>query len=103
VITSQEIPVGGYPQPQVGFLTLWGLDLLFTSFFTISGIIFLVTNRKKARFLMLIPGFIGIVAGIVLCNNELMKSYMLPLFGILILAVGIYFIIRQPNSKMLVR
>ena len=100
VITSQEIPAGGYPQPKVGFLTLWGLDLLFTSLYTIGGVLFIVTNRKKTRFLLLIPGFIAIVAGIMLHNNGLMKSYMLLVIGILILVVGIYYFIRQPIAKL---
>jgi len=96
IITSQEIPAGGYPQPHVDFLNLWGLDLLFTSLYTIGGVIFIVTNRKKSRFLLLIPGFIAIVAGIVLHNNGVMKSYMLLVIGILILAIGIYYFIRRP-------
>ena len=100
VITSQEIPAGGYPQPKVGFLTRWGLDLLITSLFTIGGVHFIVISRKKTRFLLLIPGFIAIVAGIVLHNNGLIRSYMLLVIGILILAVGIYYYIRRPIAKL---
>ena len=96
VISSQEIPAGGYPQPRVGFLTLWGLDLLITNLYTISGVLFFVTSRKKTHFLLLAPGFIAIMAGIVLHNNGLMKSYLLLVIGILILAVGIYYFIRRP-------
>jgi hypothetical protein len=96
VITGQEIPAGGYPQPKVEFLTRWGLDLLFTSLFMIGGVQFIVTNRKKPRFLLLIPGFIAIVAGIVFHNSRLNGSYMVLVIGILILAVGIYYFIRRP-------
>ena len=75
VITSQEIPAGGYPQPQVGFLTRWGLDLLIASLFTIGGVIMLVNAyRKKTRFLLLVPGFFVIVAGIVFHNNGLVRE-----------------------------
>ena len=98
-ITSQEIPAGAYPQPQAGFLTLWGFELLFTSFFPIGGVYFIVTNKKKARFLLLAPGFIIIVAGIVLHNNGLIRSYMLLVIGILILAVGIYNFTQRPIPK----
>jgi hypothetical protein len=101
VITSQQIPAGGYPQPHVGFLNLWGLDLLLTSLYTIGGVIFIVTNRKKSRFLLLIPGFIAIVAGIVGHNNGVMKSYLLLVVGILILATGIYYYIRPSTPKRL--
>jgi len=100
VITSQEIPDGGYPQPKVGFLTRWGLDILFVSLFMIGGVQFIVTNRKKTRFLLLIPGFIAIVAGIVFHNSRLNGSYMLLVVGILILAVGIYYYIRRSITKL---
>ena len=100
VITGQEIPAGAYPQPQVGFLTLWGFELLFTSFFPVGGVYFIVTNKKKARFLLLAPGLIVIVAGIVLHNNGLIRSYMLLVIGILILAVGIYNFTQRPIPKL---
>jgi len=100
VITNQEIPAGGYSQPKVGFLTRWGLDLLFTSLFMIGGVQFIVSNRKKTRFLLLIPGFIAIVAGFVFHNSRLNGSYMLVVVGILILAIGIYYYIRRPITKL---
>jgi murein DD-endopeptidase MepM/ murein hydrolase activator NlpD len=99
IITSQEIPAGGYPQPKVGFLTLWGFDLGFVSLFTISGIMFIVTNRKKARFLLLLPGFVTIVAGLALNSRGLTRSNMSLMMGILVLAVGIYYFIRRPITK----
>ena len=99
VITSQEIPAGGYPQPKVGFLTRWGLDLLIASLFTIGGVHFIVTSSEKTRFLLLIPGFVAIVAGIVLHNIGLLRSNMLLVIGILILAVGIYYSIQRPTPK----
>ena len=100
VITSQEIPDGGYPQPKVGFLTRWGLDILLASLFMIGGVQFIVTNRKKTRFLLLIPGFIAIMAGIVFHNSRLNGSYMLLVVGILILAIGIYYYIRRSITKL---
>jgi hypothetical protein len=99
VITSEEIPAGGYPQPEVGFLIRWGLELLITSLFTIGGVYYIVTSRKKTRFLLLIPGFLAIVAGIVFHRRGLMNSYILLVLGILILAVGIYYFIRRPIPK----
>jgi hypothetical protein len=99
VITSQEIPAGGYPQPQVGFLTLWWLDFLIVSLYTIGGVFFVVTNRKKTRFLLLIPGFVAIVAGIILHNKGLLRSNLLLVIGILILAVGVYYSIQRPTPN----
>jgi hypothetical protein len=99
IITSQQIPAGGYPQPKVGFFTRWGLDILFASLFMIGGLQFIVSNRKNRRFLLLGPGFFAIVAGIVFHNSRLNGSYMLLVVGILILAIGIYYYIRQPIAK----
>jgi murein DD-endopeptidase MepM/ murein hydrolase activator NlpD len=96
VITNQEIPVGGYPQPEMDFLTRWGLELLITSLYMIGGVLFIVTNRKKTRFILLIPGFIAIVAGFVFQNRGVVRSNLLLVIGILILAVGIHYFIRQP-------
>ena len=101
VIISQEIPTGGYPQSQVGFLTRWGLELLIASLWSIVGVrMLIIASRKKSRFLSLIPGIIVIVAGIVSYSAGLMSNYMLLVIGILILVVGIYYCIRRPISKL---
>lgn len=97
VITSQEIPVGGYPQPEVGFLTRWGFELIFSSLFIISGVFMIIrVSKQKTRFLVLLPGSFIIVAGIVLNKNGLVRAYMLLGLGMLILAVGIFYFIRRP-------
>ena len=101
VITSQEIPAGGYTQPQIGFLTRWGFDLLIASLGSIAGVrMLIIASRKKTRFLSLIPGIFVIVAGIVFHSTGLMSSYMLLVIGILILVVGIYYCIRRPITKL---
>jgi len=99
VITRQEIPAGGYPQPKVDFLIRMGFDLILASLYTIGGVFFILTNRKKTRFLLLIPGFVAIVAGIIFQNKGLLRSNLLLVIGILILVVGIYYCIRRPVTK----
>jgi len=102
VITSQEIPAGGYPQPRVGFLTRWGFELIISGIYTIGGagmIAFAV--RKKLRFLLLIPGMIAIAAGIVFHNNGMVSTYTLLVIGILMMAVGNYLYIRRLTPKRL--
>jgi hypothetical protein len=37
IITGQEIPAGGYPEPTIGFLIRWGGELLITGIYTIGG------------------------------------------------------------------
>jgi hypothetical protein len=102
VITSQEIPAGGYPQPQVGFLTRWGLELFISCVCAIGGVgmlVFAIRNRR--RLLLIVPGIMAVVAGIVLHNNGIVSTPTLLVVGILIMAVGIYHHIRRPAPKPL--
>jgi hypothetical protein len=100
VITSQEIPVGGYQHPQMGFLARWGLEYLITGLYAISGIGLLYSSSKKnKRALMLIPGILVIAAGVVLSRNGLVSTYILLVVGILILASGVIYFIRRPIPK----
>ncbi|MCJ7693990.1 MAG: peptidoglycan DD-metalloendopeptidase family protein, partial [Anaerolineaceae bacterium] len=101
VITSQQIPAGGYPQPEVGFLTRWGFELVFASLFMISGVIMIIKlSKHKTRLLLLLPGTFMVVAGIGLNYNGLVRGYILPAIGILFLAVGIYYFFRRSNPKL---
>ena len=101
IITSQEIPPGGYTQPQVGFLTRWWFDLLIGSLFTMSGASMLINAyRKQIRFLLLIPGCLAIVAGVMFHHNGLVRNYALLVIGILLLAVGVYYFIRRTTPKL---
>ncbi len=96
VITSQEIPAGGYPQPRVGFLTRWGFELLLTGMYTLGGAgMIAFAAWKKVRFMTVFPGLIVIAAGIVFRNNGMVSTYALLVLGIVITAAGIYQFIRQ--------
>jgi murein DD-endopeptidase MepM/ murein hydrolase activator NlpD len=102
VITNQEIPAGGYPQPAVPFWIRWGQELLITSLYAICGTGILIgAIKKKRRLFLIFPGVLLIAAGIVLYNNRLLSTYALLAIGILVLAVGIFQYIRQPVPKPL--
>jgi murein DD-endopeptidase MepM/ murein hydrolase activator NlpD len=99
VITSQEIPVGGYPQPEVPLLARWGLELLITGAYGICGAGMLAgAVRKKLRSFLVFPGILLIAAGIVLHNNRMLSTYVLLAIGILLLAFGILLNIRQTHG-----
>lgn len=99
VITSQEIPPGGYPQPEVPFWIRWGLELLITSLYSICGIGILIgAIRKKWRLFLLFPGVLVTVAGIVLHNNRMLSTYALLIIGIVMLAIGVLLFVRQPKE-----
>jgi hypothetical protein len=98
IITSQEIPSGGYPQPKVPYLTRWGVELLITSVYTICGAgILFGAYRKKWRSFLVFPGILVTAAGIVL-RTRLLGTYALLGIGILILALGIFLYIRQTQG-----
>jgi murein DD-endopeptidase MepM/ murein hydrolase activator NlpD len=98
VITSQEIPPGGYPQPKVEFLTRWGLEALITSVYTICGTGILIgAYKKRWQFFLIFPGLLVTTAGIVL-HNKLLGTYVLPAIGILMLALGIFLYSRQSQG-----
>jgi len=102
VITSQEIPVGGYPQPKVGFLTRWGFELLVSGIYAVGGAGMLAyAIRKKSRLFLIFPGIIVITSGIVFHNNGMVSTYALLVIGILIMAFGIYHYIRRLTPKLL--
>lgn len=96
VITSQEIPSGGYPGPKVPLLIRWGLEILLTGIYSIGGglMVFLAV-RKKLRFFLIFPGILVTAAGIVLYNNGMIRTYTLLVIGILVTIFGILLIIRQ--------
>ena len=100
VITGQEIPAGGYPQPKLGFLTRWGLEILIIGIYTLGGAAMLFfAFRKNIRFLLLFPGILIIAAYIIFHNNRMLSSYGLLVIGVLILAVGIYLLIKRSPPK----
>jgi murein DD-endopeptidase MepM/ murein hydrolase activator NlpD len=100
VITGQEIPIGGFPQPEVPFWIRWGQELIITSLYSICGAGILVgAIRKKWRLFLVFPGFLVTAAGIVLHNNRMLSTYVLLVVGILLLVVGIYLSIRRSTSR----
>lgn len=104
VITNQEIPGGGYPQPKVGFWTRWGFELAVTGVYTLTGVSMLIFGvSKRHRFLLLFPGLLVVAAGLVLPIRGLLSSYALLAMGILILVVGVYTFLREFIPKPLHR
>jgi hypothetical protein len=101
IITNQEIPAGGFTQPEVPFLTRWGMELLITTIYGICGASMLVgAIRKKWRLFLIFPGVLVTTAGIVLHNNRMLSTYTLFVLGILLIIYGILLHIRQSRQKV---
>jgi len=100
VITSQEIPAGGYPQPKVNFLTRWGLEVIATVAYGLGGTVMVVMGiRKKSMLLLLFPGPLVALAGIILYKEHMISTYILPVIGIIVMLYGIYAFIQQSKQK----
>jgi murein DD-endopeptidase MepM/ murein hydrolase activator NlpD len=87
VITSQEIPPGGFPEPAARLLEKWGVELAFISVYLIGGawaLIFAI--RKSNPIIPVIYGGFMIVAGWVLFNKGTRISY--ALFSMAVLSLG---------------
>ena len=100
IITSQEIPPGGFLQPKVDFITRWGFELVIISIYTVGAVSMLIYGiRKKHRPFLLLPGVLVAAAGLVFHNKGLTGSYILLVIGMIILAVGIFYFIQRPSPK----
>lgn len=100
VITSQEIPAGGYPQPKVNFLTRWGMEMLIIVAYGLSGGVMLIQRiKKKSIFSLLFPGLVLILASILFYRGHMVSTYALLGIGIVVMLCGIYAFIRQSKQK----
>ena len=100
VITSQEIPMGGYPQPKVDFLTRWGVEIIATIAYGLGGTVMLITGiKKKSNFLMLFPGPVLTLAGILLYKEHIVSTFALLGIGIVVMLCGIYAYVCQSKQK----
>jgi len=100
VITSQEIPAGGYPQPEVNFLTRWGTEMLIIVAYGFGGTVMLIQGmRKKSIFSLLFPGPVLILASILFYRGHMVSNYTLLGIGIVVMICGIYVYTRYPKKK----
>jgi len=100
IITSQEIPAGGFPEPAGGFVAKWGLELLLTGVYLFGGVLILVfAIRKNKPFLLVINGGLLIVAGWIFYSKGTKTSYVLFSMAVLFLVIGIYKYIHR-STKM---
>lgn len=100
VITSQEIPPGGFPEPTVGLLEKWGVELAFISVYLFGGASALVFSiRKNKPIVPVISGVFMIVAGWVLFSKGTRISYTLFVMAVLLLVFGFYRFIRHTKKQ----
>ena len=95
VLTSQEIPPGGFPEPTARLIEKWGIELAFIGIYWLGGIASLVyAMKKKKPIYPIISGGIMIVAGWVLFDKGTRISYTLFVLAGILLVFGVYWLIR---------
>jgi len=100
VITSQDIPAGGYPQPKVNFLIRWGVEMLLICAYSLGGAVMLIMGiRKKLSFALLFPGPILILASIIFYKERMVSTYVLLGIGIIVTLCGIYVYVHKSKQK----
>jgi hypothetical protein len=101
VITGQEIPVGGFPKPILGFVDRWGIELLFAGIYLFGGINMLIfATRKDKPLVLAFSGVFLLAVGWVLNNKGWKMSALLFVMAVLFLAIGGYRSIqRSPKPQ----
>lgn len=99
IITGQEDPPGGFPEPSAGLIEKWGNELGFISIYVISGVSMLIIAIKKKNFVMpAIFGVLMIAAGYVMSTKGTRISYVLYSLAALMIAFGIYQYVRKSRK-----
>lgn len=101
IISSQEIPVGGFPEPAAGLAAKWGADLLFSGVYLIPAVGMLVFGfRRNKPFVMVLSCVPLLIVGWLLLSKGSNMSYVLFATAILFSGIGIYnFAYRSTKLK----
>jgi len=100
VITGQDIPDGGFPEPEAGFVAKWGIELLFVGIYLFGGACMLVfAIRKNKPFVLALSGVALLAAGWIFYNKGTKMSYVLFAMAVLFAVIGVYkFILRSTKT-----
>lgn len=96
VIVDQEIPTGGFASPEVGFLEIWWMELLFAGIYLVGTVGMLMYAIRKDKHVVLI--FYGVVyaaAGWYFLHRGTTLSYTLFAMAALVIAVEIHRLVRR--------
>jgi hypothetical protein len=96
IISSQDIPTGGFPEPTAAFLAKWGVELLLTGFYLLWGVgMLVIAIRKDKPFVVVLIGLSFIVVGWIFHSKGAKMSYALFAVAIAFSAAGIYKFVRH--------
>lgn len=100
IITAQEIPAEGFPEPASDGLAKWGIELLIGGIYSLGGICMLVYTLKKDKPLIpILSGVTFLAAGWYFYHDGWKMSYALLTMGVLFPAIGVARFIRRRQER----
>ena len=96
VIAAQTIPDGGFPMPEINFLTLWGVEIIFGLLYLTSGAGLLIFASRKNKPLLLILGSVMfVIAGVIFLKDGWRISYLMLVLATILLFSGVYRVLKR--------
>jgi murein DD-endopeptidase MepM/ murein hydrolase activator NlpD len=91
IITGQEIPPGGFPEPKANLFEMWGSEIILMSIYAGSGVLVLIRSLKKKNTLLPITfGIMVILAGYYFSMKGTIIQYVLYPMAVIGIGVAIY-------------
>jgi len=88
IITSQEVPPGGFLAPKAGLVKGWGIELSFILIYFLGTLVASISSIKKKNLLIpAVNGILMILAGYLFSAKGTITSY--PLYGMAAVAFGV--------------
>lgn len=104
IITSQEVPPGGFQAPKAGLVEGWGIELSFILIYFLGTLFASISSIKKKNLILpAVNGIVMILAGYYFSAKGTILSY--PMYGMAAIAFGVliylYFTekVGKENSK----
>ena len=104
VITSQEIPVGGFEIPDSSFFEKWASELILGGYVVVGALSLLIFVIKKDKpYLLLLSGGVMIASGFYFSANGWKMSFVIFGAALLFAVTGLFLLLRRfinsPNPK----
>ena len=95
-ISGQAIPADGYPMPEIDFLNLWGIEILFGLLYFTSGVGALIyATRKNKPALLIFGGIVYAIAGWIFFKDGWKISPLMLVLAATLLFSGLYMFLKK--------
>ncbi len=100
IITGQEIPPGGFPEPKANLFEMWGSEIILMSIYAGSGVLVLIRSLKKKNTLLPITfGIMVILAGYYFSMKGTIIQYVLYPMAVIGIGVAIYKVFLERKAE----